>query len=188
MNSLSPRDRWLATILPALVILLGGWLFFLRPGGKEVALLRQRVVNQGSPTERRQLVNYANEERLALEKQVAEKKELLAKEAGSFDHNAGMQQVSMLCAELGLSLNAATTEAGGLQVPTVLRDAAKMLDKDGRDKPVPWRIELTGGYGSVLQLLDGLAKTKPLIVPLNLSMTASPDNRTPPTWMLTLWL
>lgn len=187
MNTLSPRDRWLATILPALVILLGGWIFFLRPSGKEAALLRQRVANQGSPTDRRQLVNYAHEERAALEKQIAAKKEAIARESSAFDHNAGMQQVSMLCTEFGISLNVASAEMGST-VPLVLKDAAALLATGGRQAPVTWRIELSGSYGSVLKLLDGLAKSKPLIVPLNLSMTSAQDTRTPPTWTLTLWL
>jgi hypothetical protein len=185
---MSIRDKWLAAVLPALVTLLAGWIFFLRPASRELAGLRQRVENQGPLSARQTLLLSARTERLNLEKMIAIKRAAAAGEAGAFDRNGAMQQVSRLCAAHNLSLNAAAPEPGG-KLPRALQEAAAALSRmeDGVP-PQVWRIELDGSYPGVVRLLEALGKTKPLIVPLNLSMEAGKNERNPAKWTISLWL
>lgn len=188
MAPLTTRDKWLAAALPAMVTLLAGWIFFTRPAGRELASLRQRVENQGPLAARLALVARAQEEHKDLEKLIVEKRSAVPEGESVFDHNWALQQVSVLCATHGLSLNATSPESSG-KLSTALKEAGESLkDATNATEPQVWRIELSGTYPSVLKLLQDLQKSKPLIVPLNLSMQTNKNARKPATWVLTLWL
>ena len=186
MSTMTTRDKWLAAALPALITLFVGWLFFLRPASRELAGLRQRVENQGALSNRQALVAAAQLERTDLEKDIAEKRRSPAKEGGVFDRNWAMQQVSLLSAAHGLSLNATAPDPAG-KLPPVLQEATAAMTPHATP-PQVWRIELTGAYPGVVKLLTGLQKSKPLIIPLNLSMEIGKNERHPAKWVLTLWL
>lgn len=187
MTTLTTRDRWLAAMLPAMLTLLIGWFFFLRPAQKEVNSLRQRVENQGPASARQPLVTRAQAEAAAVAKSIADLRE--AQPAGAvFDRNWAMQQASLLCAAHGLSLNSSSLEAGGRLPPALQESTAALLRAPGSTPPQVWRLELTGSYPGIVNLLGGLAKTEPLIIPLNLSMEADKNERRPSRWVLTLWL
>lgn len=183
---MTTRDKWLASILPALVTLLIGWIFFLRPSGRELTNLRQRVENQGPLIARQALVTRAQVDLADLEAAIAARRSVAPTEDGVFDRNAAMQQVSVLAAASELSLNAAALEPGG-RLPPALQEATAALAQHATP-PQVWRIELTGNYPGVVKLLGGLQKAKPLIVPLSLSMEADKNERKPAKWVLTLWL
>jgi hypothetical protein len=187
MSAMSIRDKWLAAALPAMVTLLLGWLIFLRPAQRETATLRQRVINQGPISARQALVTRAQAERADLEQTLAERRTAPREEDGVFDRNWAMQQVSLLCATHGLSLNATALESGA-KLPPALQEATAALQRGGGTSPQVWRIEVSGAYASVVRLLVGLQKTQPLIVPLNLSMKAGRTERQPALWTLSLWL
>lgn len=188
MSTMTVRDRWLAAALPALLTLLIGWFFFLRPAARETNGLRQRVENQGSLSTRKVLVAAAQNERADLEKAVADRHVTPASEDGVFDRNSAMQQVSLLCAANGLSLNATALEVGG-KLPLDFQEATAAFTRTvGTTPPQVWRIELSGRYPSIVKLLEGLQRAKPLIVPLNLSMESGKNERIPAKWVLTLWL
>lgn len=188
MNTMTARDKWLAAALPALLTLLIGWFFFFRPAGRETNGLRQRVENQGPLSARQALVAMAQKEREDLEKAVADRRNTPATEVGVFDRNSAMQQVSLLCDANGLSLNATALEPGG-KLPPALQEATVALTRTANATPPQvWRIELSGGYPSIVKLLDGFQRAKPVIVPLNLSMESGKNERIPAKWVLTLWL
>ena len=187
MSALTLRDKWLAAALPAMLVLLCGWIFFLRPANRDLVKLRQRVENQGPLIARQALVVRAQTDRDDLEKATADQRSAPVEE-GVFDRNFAMQQVSQLCAEHGLSLNATVLEPAG-KLPPALQEAASALSRVANATPPQvWRIELSGSYPGMVKLLGGLQKTKPLIVPLNLSMEADKNERKPAKWVLTLWL
>lgn len=185
---MTTRDRWLAAALPAFVSLLAGWLFILRPGGREINALRLRVEAQGPLSVRQALVAQAQADRAELLKAIAGKRDTVATGGTYFNRNSAMQQVSLLCAAHGLSLDATAPEPGGLLAPALV--AAAPAFTRGGDATVPqvWRIEVSGGYPGIVQLLEGLRRAKPLIVPLNLSMETGKTGRIPTKWVLTLWL
>jgi hypothetical protein len=186
MNTMTTRDKWLSAALPALLTLLLGWLIGLRPAGREIAQLRQRVHNLGSLESRKALLAAAQATRADLEKTVAEKRSAPAGDRIAFDRNWAMQQVSVLCDTHGLSLEKSNADPAA-QLSPVLRDALPALAGSG-PPPQVWRLELSGSYPNVVKLLEGLRKAKPLIVPLNLSMQSGKTERHPTTWVLTLWL
>lgn len=187
MTALTTRDKWLAAALPAMVILLVGWFVFLRPANRDLALLRQRVENQGPLANRQAQVARAQAERADLETTLATLRKPPENESAAFDRNAALQQVSQLCATHGLSLNGTSVELGG-RLPTPLQTATAGLAKAGATQPQVWRVELSGTYPGVVKLLEGLQKAQPLIIPLNVTMTVDKNERRPATWVLTLWL
>ena len=186
MNTMTARDKWLAAALPALLTLLIGSLFFLRPAGREITQFRQRVQNQGTLEARKALFVRAQVDRSELDNALAEKRRALAGEESVFDRNWAMQQVSLLCSAHSLSLNKSSPELGA-QLSPALKAALPALAGSGTP-PQVWRLELGGAYPGVVKLLEGLQKSQPLIVPLNLSMQIGKTERQPATWVLTLWL
>jgi hypothetical protein len=187
MSTLSVRDKWLAAALPAMVTLLLGWLILLRPAQREVVALRQRVINQGPLSARQALVVQAQAQCAELEKAVAEKQAAPPSEGSVFDRNWAMQQISLLCAAHGLSLNTTALETGA-KLPSALQETTAALLRAGGTAPQVWRVEISGSYPSIVKLLAGLQKSQPLIVPLSLSMQAGKTDRQPAAWALSLWL
>ncbi|MES2571604.1 MAG: hypothetical protein V4710_16315 [Verrucomicrobiota bacterium] len=186
MNTMTLRDRWLAAALPAMLILLLGWLILLRPAGREVAQLRQRVQNQGSLDARRALVASAQADRADLEKAIAEKRRLPLGEESVFDRNWALQQISRLCVAQGLSLNKSAPDPVA-QLSPALKNSLPLLAGNGTP-PQLWRLELGGTYPGIVKLLEGLQRSTPLIIPLNLSMESGRTARQPSAWVLTLCL
>ena len=189
MTPRTTREKWLLSILPAFGVFVIGWVFFLRPAHQTVAILRKRVEQQGSLSAKQALVAQAQAERASLEKAVAARRAAAAgNEEPGFDRNWAMQQVSLLCAANDLSLNTAAPDTSA-KLPPALKDATAALTRNGKaTQPQVWRIELTGGYTGMVNLLDGLQKAKPLIVPLTVSMETARTERRPSKWVLTLWL
>lgn len=187
MTALTTRDKWLAAALPALITLLGGWIFVARPAARELATLRLRVENQGALSTRLAMAERAQLERGELEKLLNDSRNAVPEADGVFDRNLAMQQVSVLCTTHGLSLRATSPEPNGKLSPAFQEAAAALLRLPNATEPKVWRIELSGSYPGVLKLLRDLQKSKSIIVPLNLSMEASDDGRNPANWILTLW-
>jgi hypothetical protein len=189
MNTLPTRDRWLAAALPALLILLSGWLFTIRPAAKEVSLLERRVENQGTLQTRLDMVSNARAGQAELEKNLARLRETLPPPGSVFNRNIAMQQISQLCETHRLSLSETKLELGDGKLPASLKTAETSLIKSASGPPPQvWRIELVGSYSNVMKLLDGLQHTQALIVPLKVFMQADKNERQPTTWAMTLWL
>lgn len=189
MSTLPTRDRWLAAALPALVVLLAGWVFYIRPAAKEASLLERRVENQGSLQARQDMVSRARAEQSQLESAVARLREAPPPVGAVFNRNLAMQHISRLCETNLLSLSETKLEPGDGKLPAALKTAALLLTKNsGGTPPQVWRIEMSGSYSNVMKLLDGLQQANALIVPLNLSMQADKNERKPATWAMTLWL
>lgn len=186
MSVMTARDKWLTAAIPALLTLLIGWLVYLRPAGREVSQLRQRVVNQGSLETRKAQVTGAQADLEELQKSIAAKRAEPAAEGSFFDRNWAMQQISLLCEAHGLGLEKASPDQGAPLAP-LLRESLPALGSTGTT-PQVWRVELSGSYPAVVKLLAGLEKAKPLIVPLNISMQSGKTERHPSFWVLTLWL
>lgn len=186
MNTMNSRDKWLAAALPAMLTLLLGWLIWLRPAGREVGQLRQRVRNQGTRDSQQTLLAVAQATRSELEKTLSDKRGAIPNDQSVFDRNWAMQQVSVLCDANSLSLEKSTAETAAPLSPA-LKEALPAVTRNGTP-PQVWRLELSGSYPNVVKLLDGLRKAKPLIIPLNLSMQTGKTERHPTKWVLTLWL
>lgn len=189
MSTLPTRDRWLAAALPALVVLLLGWMFYIRPAAKEVSLLERRVENQGLLQARKDMVAQARSGQAELEKSVARLREARPAGGAVFNRNLAMQSISRLCETNNLSLSETKLEPGDSKLPAALKTAALNLTTSAGGTPQQvWRIELGGSYANVMKLLEGLKKAEALIVPLNISMKADKTERKPAAWAMTLWL
>lgn len=186
MKPRTTREKWMLALLPVVLTLLLGWAFFVRPADKQLALLKQRVAAQGSAAAKRAQIDRARQERTSLEKTLKARQQAAEAEENTFDRNAAMQEVSALCSACGLSLNKTEQDLTG-KLPKNLQEAASALG-EGATPPQLWKLEFSGAYPEVIRLLDGLQKARPLIVPLAVSMQSGKTERTPASWVLTLWL
>lgn len=188
MTPKTDREKLLLSTLPALGLMLFGWLIFLNPADRAVKVLRRRVEGQGPLSAKQAQIARAKTDHADLQRALESRLNAPSENESVFDRNFAMQQVSQLCAAQRLSLNAATLDAAA-QLPPSLREATALLTRNGNTTPPQvWKIELTGSYVGIVNLLHGLEKTKPLIVPLNLSMQTGKNERQPLKWVLTLWL
>ncbi len=189
MTPRSLREKWMLALLPAILILLIGWSFFLDPAAHQVEVLRAKVEKMGALSTRQAQVAQVKVECAALQKSLAARRDAQSRQNFRFDRNRALQQVSKLCALQGLSLNATSADTTSARLPPSLQDAAQATNTDeGATPPQFWRLELNGSYDAVVGLLDGLQDTAPLIVPLSLSMETGKTERQPAKWVLTLWL
>ncbi len=188
MTQRTTREKWILAALPALGTLFIGWTFFLSPANHVIETMRARVEKQGPVSARLMQVARVKEDCDILAKAAAGKRAAAAEQGMRFDRNHAMQQISLLCAQQGLSLNTTAADTGGKLPPPLQDAAAATLAGEGATAPQLWRLELSGPYGSVVKLLEGLREAQPLIVPLNLSMETGKKERQPAKWVLTLWL
>jgi hypothetical protein len=189
MSTLSTRDRWLAATVPALVILLIGWIYYLRPAGRETALLKRQVEGQGPLEDQLDRVALARSGLEELEKTVAKLRTVRPPATAVFNRNLAMQQISKLCQTHTLSLVGTNPEASDGRLSPALKSAALALTQHGTTTPPEvWRIDLTGSYSNVVKMLEGLKNAEALIIPLSISMKADPRERKSTCWTMTLWL
>lgn len=187
MSTLTKRDRWLVSSLPALVLFLAGWIFHLRPEERELESLRNRIQNQGPLETRKTAATMAHLQCGGLQKLIEEKRADRSS-SGTFNRNLAIRQVSQLCSTHGLSLDDSRSDSSS-GLPQELRDALPAIDNQQNfTEPQVWRIEMSGEYVSMLGLLEDLNRTKTLIVPLSLSMNTDANELLPAKWTLTLWL
>ncbi len=184
MTLRSDSDRWLAAALPAIAILLSGWLFLLKAASAEERLLRRRIENQGSLTSRQAQIESA---RADLESLVSEAETLRTKTGGErpiFDRSQSLRRISVLCDALGIRIGATERDKGGSRLPAAIASAVPAMVSGDPDAPQVWRIEISGPYPSVVKLLQDLASSSPVLVPLNLTMEGDPKERLMPVWNL----
>ena len=189
MSTLSIRDRWLAATLPALVILFIGWVYYVRPASKQIAILTRQVEAQGPLEDQLDRVALARTSLAELEKTVTQLRTVRPPATAVFDRNLAMQQISKLCRAHTLSLGGTKLEAGDGRLPPALKSAALALTHQAATTPPEvWRIDLTGSYSNVVKMLEGLKNADALIIPLTVSMKSDARERKPTCWTLTLWL
>lgn len=175
--------RWIKPLLPAVLVLILGWLVRLRPAAAEADLMQRRVENQGDIRSREDAVRLAEAQLDAVRVQAKEKSAAAGATRLEFSTNAAARDLSDLCRGHRISLNSAAVDKAA-QLPPSLKAAASAVSGTGQI----WRVELTGAYPDLQAMLGGLSKTGPLIIPLSLSMTAAEDGTSPPQWSLLLWL
>ena len=184
MAVLSSRERWLVACAPAVLLALlgGGW--WVRPALRETAMLQQRLVNQPSAATRSSQAATLRREIESLKHEMDVHSASPSGRPLHFDRNAALQHVSALCDTHGIKLHGAAVEAGRV-VPESLRLAAA-----GAEAPPPqvWRIDADASYAAMRRLLEDLATTPVMIVPLSLSMTSAEKPGRPARWMLLLWI
>ena len=71
--------------------------------------------------------------------------------------------------------------------PRMARVASHIKPLLGASAPQAWEVRLQGGYLPVLEALKELGESRLMILPLNISMTNSPDGSSL-LWSLKLWM
>lgn len=175
--------RWITALLPAVLVLILGWLVRLRPAAAEADLMQRRVENQGEIRTKEDAIRLAEAESDAVRARAKEKSAAAGASPLQFSTNAAARELSDLCEKHRLSLNSADVDKAA-QLPPALKTAAGAVSGTGQI----WRVDLTGAYPDLQALLSGLNKSGPLIIPLSISMTAAEDGASPPQWSLLLWL
>lgn len=170
---------------PALLVLaLGGWLV-IRPMVGDIRLLHQRAAYHGDDATRAAAIaNARSEAARAVELVEARAADLAG--APAFDAREAMKKLSGLCAENRMTLASATPEPGLEKLPASFRALAARAGATGDVKV--WKVELTGPYAGMSQVVRGLGEGTPVVVPLSMAMRPAPAAGRPAVWTLYLWL
>ncbi len=189
---LTPRDRWICAILPALLTVIICQAAFTHPLARENEALTQQIRTQGPLAMRQAGLRQAESEHTQLAEALAKKRQnLIGGAAGGqlgFDRSVALQQVSKLCKDNNLALLSSSPDAT-VKLPAPMADMAKTLPATSESSaPRVWRLEMRGSYGDFHKFLHDLAAVPPFIIPLTLGMQPDPNEENPTSWTLTVWL
>lgn len=197
---MTPRDKLLATVIPALVVLCV-YSFVVRAPKAEAIKAAQKELDQlqskdrGTPSQERQkLVALARE----METQTRAVEGLRQKWQAAVGRSA-----APLCRPERIERLNQLLDRGGLRVidgidaesartssdPPVMEALAKELgDSCGLPPPRVRVVRFVGKYGDVAKSLRALADGDVLAVPLGLTMKAGGEDETTLEWTLTVWV
>lgn len=187
MKKLTIREQWMLAALPAVLTLLGYYAFSARAAAKGRENLRTQIVKQAPLPSRQAQVRAGREQLAKLAARVATQRRPAPSPEMTFDRDRALQVASQLCEKHQLALISYALDPAG-KLPLALQESAGAVQSSGGTAPQIWRFELRGGYVSVMEMLEEAKDKAPLMVPLCLSMQPAPDERKPPTWILSLWL
>ncbi|MEM7600106.1 MAG: hypothetical protein AAF357_01670 [Verrucomicrobiota bacterium] len=191
MKPLTPRERNLITILPAVIFVLVYALFFARPAGQELQKLRQEIgkASQNLPSAQEQsqifselqaLENEVLEKRVATREWHKRKEELLAYWSDSDAKARGGEFISLLLADQGVVL---VQEAiAGADDQERFADLLEVLPSAEL-----WHLQLAGSYDALRHTVAALGETDLPLVPAGVQMEPRIEgNRTIHLW--NLWI
>lgn len=198
--TLSPRDKIIAALLPALLTLVGyNWLYG-RPASQQMSALDARLASsQASPVD----VSFLDEKRRAVEQlnaalATAEEKKKLAQPRAALpspnrpDRSKSLRTLTRQLADSGLTLVKTSRSEARVSAGPASTDLGWLAEKQSMPAPEYWRVELLGSYAQMLDALKGLAASSDFIVPLTVEMEAanksSAEGESLQKWTLVVWL
>jgi hypothetical protein len=193
--TLTPRDKWMCAVLPALLTIIVAQRAYIHPVNREIEALRKQIQAQGPLAARQAALKQAEAENSQLAALMKARSTPAtpaqnghAATAHAFNRTLSLEQISKLCEAGNLTLISSSADASP-KLPPTLAQAAKVLIKPGDpSSPQVWRLELRGGYIEMMEFLDRLAQAPSLVVPLNIGMQPDADETMPITWTLSVWL
>ena len=188
MTPRSDSERWFIATWPAILTFLLGWFIFIAPSARERSDLSKRIRNQGTIGQQREQLAAAESELAAVKHEQETLRREIDERRVEFDRGLAMRRISALCGELDLQITKASEDKSTVRLPVALKKSITATHPSRNTAPQVWCVELSGSYSSVLGLLQGLASSAPLVVPLNLAMETDPKERLAPTWKLYIWL
>lgn len=187
MKKLTVREQWMLAALPAVIVLLCYYTLSARPAAAEREKFAKQVAAFAPLPARQTQLRAAEEQRNQLATRVATQTRPAPSPEMTFDRDRALQVTSQLCEKHQLVLISSGLDPV-VKLPVALQEAASAAQIAGGSTPQIWRFELRGGYLGVMEMLEEARGKAPLMVPLCLSMQPAPDERKPPTWILSLWL
>ena len=100
---------------------------------------------------------------------------------------ATLRDVSRLCESAGLTL-LGSTPAEGTQSAQPPAAMLERFGKAGWPDLTAWRLDLRGGYGAMVRLLDSIAASDLRVLPAGIAMEPAPGEARPIEWVLNVWL
>lgn len=186
---LSLREKWLLVVVVPVLTLVAFELMLLRPLRRNVTELTREMDAKEDRTAWQSQLQQAHLQHQKLEADLEKlRSPAVDGTASRIDHPQALKEVSQLCQQNGLVLISSTADTS-VALPPSLQSASPILAKqsDGTP-PEAWRIDLQGSYQQMQALLESLAKTRPLIVPLTVAMKVDEEGVQATSWVLTLWL
>lgn len=190
---LSPRDRWIVAIFPALCALIAYEWGVATPLERELKTLRESA-GAADPAKTAQDLTVALRDVHKIETELESEKKndslheaVFPEEWKDTDRTRTLQELSQVFEEsgvlmLGSSLQKDRATDGALQ------ELAKGLkERYGAPDPQLWRFELSGTYSRISELLKRLGQSKRFIVPVNVDMKVENDSADL-TWTVILWI
>lgn len=196
--TLTPRDRWICAVLPALLaVVLFQWFYagpLQRQTNESLKALEEERARGTQPAALSDALrlNSAAEADLAAEKAKAEAlKAALAKltiGAGGVNRPATLQSVCKLCERHGLLVVSTRREEQATLARTLEPIARALREQTPSAPPQLWRLELQGGYADMTALLEALSEATEFVVPISVNMNLGEYENIPAVWVLTLWM
>jgi len=189
--NLTPRDKWMCAVLPALLTGIIFQMALTHPLDRENEGLEKQIKAQGPIAARQSALKQLDAENAQLARIAAEKRKGVqggTEGKPGFDRTVALQQISRLCEDGGLILVSSAPDPS-TKLPATFADTAKILLKPtDSSQPQVWRLEMRGSYGEFLKFLNQLASVPSLVVPLNVGMQPDANEDNPIRWTLTVWL
>lgn len=201
---LTPRDRWILALLPAIALVIGYQYVKVNPMRRTLTALREQAaqVPQGNPQSNFQkalaeseLVEKQLDAERERQKSFARKTAGVPREWRQPDRARTLQELTRLCEESGVTLLASSLRggdgAGGAQnagLPPPLFDLARTLkDKHGMPEPQLWKFEISASYARVAALLKRFAASDRFVLPVQMDMKIENDDPEL-KWTVLLWI
>lgn len=198
MKKLTERDKTLAMILPALVIVMAYGLFFLRGKANELKRTNDALAKAKAPSLAETAAKRVEAVKLTEETQVLQAKlaavqkkwgyETVFCAMGTQRHDRVEKLTNLLKKYHLTSMEDAEAESKDAKVSVPLESMMqKIAQQAPAQKPQLRRIRFYGRFADVHDALDELAKGPVLAIPVGLGMktTSSADLR---EWTLLVWL
>lgn len=201
MNKMTPRDRWILALLPAIVLVLGYQYMKANPLTISINTLRAQLKEApqgGSPAEFQKAVAEADEIEKKLEFERERQKSFATRTPGvpadwrQADRARTLQELTRLCEASGVTLLASTlsggSDGGGGSLPAPLNELAKVLkEKHGMPEAQLWKFEISAPYARVAALLKRFSASDRFILPVQLDMKIENDDPEL-KWTVLLWI
>lgn len=185
--NLSPRDKWMCAIIPALLTGLIYQYAFIHPVGVDIESIQKRLDTQGPLAARQAALKQAEADHAQLLHRVADMKKPGITRL-HFNRTAALQQISKLCESGGLTLVSSSPDTAAKLPPSIDQVASLLASPADSLPPQIWRLELQGSYPAMVEFLDGLGATPTLVVPLNLGLQPNAEDTRPLNWTVSVWL
>lgn len=196
MNKMTPRDRWILALLPAIVLVISYQYLKANPMTVTLNGLRSQAKETpkgATPADFQKAVNEADEIEKKLDAERERQKTFATQTPGvpaewrQDDRARTLQELTRLCEESGVTL-LSTSLHGGNSLPAPLGDLSKMLkDKHGMPEAQLWKFELTAPYARVAALLKRFSASDRFILPVQLDMKIENDDPEL-KWTVLLWI
>jgi hypothetical protein len=188
VSSGSQREKWVAALIPATIILLGGFLyitFYALPAFNETEKKFQRIADRSVGldvvAELEAEAQKLRDDRAELQRTISSFDEEVAKKSESFHQlspTARHSAVTALCRDHGVAI-LQDQPVDSLKLPSLRKKSIETLQSLVPEEATSFReLTLSGDYGTIVTLLKKLPKV-PGVIPVSVTFKKTKVDASP---------